>query len=57
MIGVSGTLMDSGTGPERSSSVRETAGGPAATGSVVPFLETPVGSVDGTFRTATVTER
>jgi hypothetical protein len=26
-------------GPERRSSLRETGGGPAATGSVVPFLE------------------
>ncbi len=33
------TRFDSGTGPERLSIRPETAGGPAATGSVVPLLE------------------
>src|SRR5580658_2457182 len=32
-------LLHSVTGPERPSPVRETCGGPAATGSVVPLLE------------------
>jgi len=39
-------MLSSGTGPKRPLSVQETGGGPAATGSVVPFLE---GALKKTF--------